>query len=205
MSWGLVGLTATGELARCPDACGREGDVPVGLNPIAPRPIALRDPTWLDPVRRPDRRCARRRPAGWSSLVTHRTRTVPPEARHEHGLQDAANLARKPASVLRGYCTAAAAHQLQPRTAGRPRDGRPQRRPHVLRNPALKMLRNVAANVAVNVPGEFDPAEFGGPRVRVDVRDEFRTHFGVGHAAVLLLRPDGYGPSTRPTRQSQSV
>jgi hypothetical protein len=40
--------------------------------------------------------------------------------------------------------------------------------------------------------GVFDPAEFGGARMHVDVRNEFRTRFGVGHAGVLLLRPDAY-------------
>jgi hypothetical protein len=51
------------------------------------------------------------------------------------------------------------------------------------------------ADVAVHVvvdEGVFDPAEFGGARMHVDVRNEFRTEFGVGHGGVLLLRPDAY-------------
>jgi hypothetical protein len=63
-------------------------------------------------------------------------------------------------------------------------------------------MREIAQSVATSHPdvavhivideGVFDPAEFGGARMYVDVRNEFRARFGVGHAGVLLLRPDAY-------------
>jgi hypothetical protein len=49
---------------------------------------------------------------------------------------------------------------------------------------------DIAVHIVID-EGVFDPAEFGGARMHVDVRGEFRAGFGVAHAGVLL-RLDAY-------------
>jgi 2-polyprenyl-6-methoxyphenol hydroxylase-like FAD-dependent oxidoreductase len=270
------------------------------VNAIAPRPITLSEPTWLTRYVAPSRR-VRSTQVGRVFLAG--------DAAHAHspaggqgmntGLQDAANLAWKLAMVLRGAAppdllsSYSRERQAVHAVVGHGSDR--MFKAFVLRNPALKMLRNAAANLAVSVPplqhrlaanlsglaigytadreyvarslpraalragarvpdvplwemgrsetrvyellrsggyalfayasvdrlgagrsrfrdmvrsavtshpdiavhvvideGVFDPAEFGGARMHVDVRNEFRARFGVGHAGVLLLRPDAY-------------
>jgi 2-polyprenyl-6-methoxyphenol hydroxylase-like FAD-dependent oxidoreductase len=127
------------------------------VDAIAPTKLTMREPRWLTRFRSPSRQVPTNR-LGRVSLAG--------DAAHAHspaggqgmntGLQDAFNLGWKLAMVLRG---AAPGELLESYDAERhPIDARVQRatdlmfRSFVVRNPALKAARNLAARVLVPLP-----------------------------------------------------
>jgi hypothetical protein len=59
----------------------------------------------------------------------------------------------------------------------------------------VRSVTSAHSDIAIHIvidEGVFDPGEFNGARMWVDVRGEFQSRFRVGHAAVVLVRPDAY-------------
>jgi 2-polyprenyl-6-methoxyphenol hydroxylase-like FAD-dependent oxidoreductase len=124
------------------------------VNAIAPRPIRLREPRWLTRYVAPSRQVRTTR-AGRVFLAG--------DAAHAHspaggqgmntGLQDAANLGWKLAMVLRGHAGAELLDtydQERSSVHAAARHGTDQMfRTFTLRNPALKVARDIAARLAV--------------------------------------------------------